>query len=116
MSRPRQIVPFLVWLLMFVSTITALGSAEAQAQLAPPGEGVIRALVIGADHYAAHRSLRGAIADVRDLEQCLQKGGVRDLAVLVEEKASRRETRAAMDRLVGSSRPGDLVIISFAGH
>jgi hypothetical protein len=101
---------------MFVSTITALGSAEAQAQLAPPGEGVIRALVIGADHYAAHRSLRGAIADVRDLEQALQKGGVRDLTVLVEEKASRRETQAAMDRLVGSSRPGDLVIISFAGH
>jgi hypothetical protein len=93
-----------------------LPAADARAQLAPPGQGVIRALVIGADHYASHKNLRGAVADARDLEQALRKGGVRDLTVLIEEQASRREAQAAMDRLVASSAPGDLIIISFAGH
>jgi hypothetical protein len=103
-------------LLIFASTLALLGPADAQAQLAPPGQGVIRALVIGADRYATHKSLRGAVADARDLEQALQKGGVGDLTVLIEEKASRRETQAAFERLVANSRSGDFIIISFAGH
>jgi hypothetical protein len=107
---------FAVRLLLCASALILLGPADARAQLAPPGQGVIRALVIGADHYASHKSLRGAVADARDLEQSLRKGGVRDLTVLIEEQASRRDTQAAMDRLVASAGPGDLVVISFAGH
>ena len=107
---------FAVRLLLFASAIVLFVPADARTQLAPPGQGVIRALVIGADHYASHKTLRGAVADARDLEQALRKGGVRDLTVLIEEQASRRDTQAAMDRLVASSGPGDLVVISFAGH
>ena len=102
--------------LIFAGTLALLGPARAQAQLAPPGQGSIHALVIGVDRYATRRSLRGAVADARDLERALRNGGVRDLTVLIDELATRREAQIAMDRLVESSRPGDLVIISFAGH
>jgi hypothetical protein len=117
-STARFLVRLLVCVGASVGALAILGSLDAHAQLAPPGQGVIRALVIGADHYASakHPSLKGAVADARDLEQALRKGGVGDLTVLIEDKASRRETQAALDRLVASSRPGDLVIVSFAGH
>src|SRR5690242_18433908 len=104
-----------VWQLALAGAL-ALMPAPVRAQLAPPGQGVVRALVIGADHYVSHRSLRGAVADARDLEQALRKGGVAELTMLVEEQASRRNAEAAMDRLVSASGPGDLVVITFAGH
>ena len=107
-TQPGRIV-----LLLFASMLVV---APAHAQLAPPGQGIIRALVIGADHYVSHKSLRGAVADARDLDQALRKGGVRDLTVLIEEQASRRDVQAAMERLAAASGPGDLVIITFAGH
>jgi hypothetical protein len=115
-SARRRHACFAVRLLLFASALILLAPAHARARLAPPGHGIIRALVIGADHYASYKTLRGAVADARDLEQALRKGGVRDLAVLIEEQASRRNAQAAMDRLVASTGPGDLVIISFAGH
>ncbi len=105
--------PARIALLLFASVLVV---APAHAQLAPPGQGIIRALVIGADHYVSHKSLRGAVADARDLDQALRKGGVRDLTVLIEEQASRRDVQAAMERLAAASGPGDLVIITFAGH
>jgi hypothetical protein len=92
------------------------GSAHAGAQLAPAGSGSIHALVIGADHYATRRTLRGAVADARDIEQALRAGGIRDLTVLINEQATRREVVTAIDRLIDGARAGDLVIISFAGH
>jgi hypothetical protein len=92
------------------------GSSVARAQLASPGQGEVRALIIGVDHYATRRNLRGAVADARDLEQAVKKGGVRDLTVLIDQDASRRQVETAMERLVASSRPGDLIIVSFAGH
>jgi Caspase domain len=92
------------------------GSTIARAQLASPGQGEIRALIIGVDHYATRRNLRGAVADARDLEQSVKKGGVRDLTVLIDQDASRRQVETAMERLVADSRSGDLIIVSFAGH
>jgi len=107
-----------VRLLLSVNALAMLGLASAIAQLAPPGQGVIRALIIGADHYDSpkHPTLKGAVADARDLDQVLRKGGATDVTLLIDEKASRREAQAAFDQLVASARTGDLVIISFAGH
>jgi hypothetical protein len=118
MSTSQHVVSAYGQLLACVSALAILGSARVDAQLAPPGQGVTRALIIGADHYAdsKHPTLKGAVADARDLDQALRKGGVADLTVLIEQKASRREVQAALDRLVASARPGDLVVISFAGH
>jgi hypothetical protein len=93
-----------------------LAGAPAYAQLAPAGSGQVRALVIGADHYVSHKSLRGAVADARDLDRALRKGGVRDLSLLLDEQITRRDVESAMDRLVAAAGPDDLVIVTFAGH
>jgi hypothetical protein len=103
-------------LAIIVTSLAMAGLTDAQAQLAPPGEGEVRALVIGVDHYATRRNLRGAIADARDIEQALRKGSVRDLTVLIDSEASRSQVQAAMDRLATAANPGDLIFISFAGH
>jgi len=112
--RPYLAIRLLLW----VSALAMLGLASAMAQLAPPGQGVIRALIIGADHYDSpkHPTLKGAVADARDLDQVLRKGGVTDVTLLIDEKAWRRQAQAAFDQLVAGARPGDLVIIGFAGH
>jgi hypothetical protein len=102
--------------LLFIAAYPVLPTCVAWAQLAPPGAGELRALVIGIDHYATRRSLRGAVADARDVEQALRKGSVRDLTVLIDADATRARVQAAMEHLVASARPGDLIFISFAGH
>jgi hypothetical protein len=116
MRARRQFSRLIPPLLIIVTTAVPGGLTVSFAQLAPPGGGEVHALVIGVDHYATRRNLRGAVADARDIEQALKKGGVRDFTVLIDAEASRREVEAAMDRLVTSARPGDLIIISFAGH
>jgi caspase domain-containing protein len=100
---------------LWASALLLDAAAPARAQLAPPGQGAIRALVIGIDQYKTLKNLHGAVADARDLAQALKKGGVEPL-LLINEKASRREVEAAMNRLVTESRAGDLVFVSFAGH
>jgi hypothetical protein len=105
----------LLLLALLWATALLIAAAPARAQLAPPGQGTIRALVIGIDQYKNLPNLKGAVADAHDLEQALKKGGVQPLT-LINEKATRREVEAAMNRLVAEARPSDLVFISFAGH
>lgn len=102
-------------LVLFVAVLV-LAPVAAQAQLVPPAQGTIRALVIGIDQYKSQRTLAGAVADARDLEKALKAGGVGDLTVLINWEATRRATEAAMNRLAADARAGDLVVISFAGH
>src|SRR6516225_8271186 len=91
--RPGHARP-LAALLLIAGTLAA--ASAARAQLAPPGAGEVRALVIGIDHYATRRNLRGAVADARDVEQALRKGGVRDLTVLIDAEATRAQVLTAI--------------------
>jgi hypothetical protein len=90
--------------------------AQSGAFLAPPGKGIVRALVVGIDRYDNVRDLKGATADARDLETTLRQLGVGDLTVLIDKAASRRAVQAAMERLQTAARAGDLVILTLAGH
>ena len=94
------------------------GAAIARTtQLLPPsGNGSVRAVVVGIDRYANVKNLLGAVADARDIEQTLRSAGVTDIAVMIDEAATRRNFWNAMNRLVEVSQSGDLVIVSFAGH
>jgi Caspase domain len=87
-------------------------------QLVAAGGGQVRALVVGINEYSSRSipTLKGAVADARDLETTLRAAGVRDLTALIDATATRQSFETAMDRLVDASRPGDLVIVSFAGH
>ncbi|MGE0285361.1 MAG: caspase family protein [Bradyrhizobium sp.] len=110
---------FVVLLVTFLAFATATGSATARTvQISAPGGGEVRALVIGINSYSSPgiATLKGAVADARDLEATLQAVGVTDLKVLIELQANRKNVIAAMDRLIDASKAGDLVIISFAGH
>lgn len=97
-------------------SIVLSAAVQAQQRLAPPALGEIRALVIGIDHYKTAKNLKGAVADARDLEHSLRSAGIRDLTVLVEDRASRIQIVSTMNRLITESKSGDLIFVSFAGH
>jgi hypothetical protein len=108
-------------LAMVVAAVAQLLSETAEARtvrLFAPGGGEVRALIVGINEYSARSipTLKGAVADARDLEATLRSAGVGDMAVLIDRDATRRNFEAAINRLVDVSKGGDLVIISFAGH
>lgn len=76
----------------------------------------IHALVIGIDAYRHAPRLRGAVADARDIEASLRSLGVTDISVLLDSTADRDSILAAVESLRARVRPGDLVILSVAGH
>jgi Caspase domain/Domain of unknown function (DUF4384) len=98
------------------SMMASVAFAQQTPFLAPRGMGVARALIIGIDQYESLKPLKGAVADARDFEATLKKLGVRDLTVLVDSAVTRGAVMAAMERLQSASRPGDLVILTLAGH
>ena len=91
--------------------------ASAQASLLrPPEGGEVRALVVGIDGYQFVPQLRGAAADARDIEETLQRNGVKDVTALLDAAATRANVLRALDQLLKRSHAGDLVILSVAGH
>jgi hypothetical protein len=102
------------------AAVTALlWLAPAQAQrfvLRADDGGTVRALVIGIDAYQKVRPLKGAVADARDIEGSLRKMGVTDLTTLVDADANRAKVMKSIEELIARTRPGDLVVLSLAGH
>jgi uncharacterized caspase-like protein len=76
----------------------------------------IHALVIGIDAYRHVPRLEGAVADARDIEASLRSLGVTDITVLLDDAADRSSILAAVESLRARLRPGDLAILSVAGH
>jgi len=100
--------------------VWASGTA-AQTASAPAREhsGMVRALVVGIDNYKnGHIAppLSGAVADARDINAALQQAGASDITLLLDDQATRSRLEIALNGLAQRSRPGDLVIITFAGH
>ena len=105
------------WLMLGLAGLSLSGAADAKTlQISPPGDGQVRALVIGIDRYRNVPPLKGAAADARDIASVLKGAGVSDLTVLIDEDASRRNIDSAMARLMEAAAPGDLVFLSLAGH
>jgi len=90
--------------------------ATALAAIRPPQAGEVRALVIGIDAYQFVPPLRGAVADARDIEQTLRSQGVNDVTALIDAAADRATVMRTLDQLLQRSQPGDLVVLSIAGH
>ncbi len=100
-----------------VSAVVWAAAASAEVGLLrPPQGGEVRALVIGVDAYQFVPPLKGAVADARDLEDTLRHNGVRDLTALFDAAADRATVMRALDQMVQRSRPGDLVVLTIAGH
>lgn len=84
-------------------------------ETATPG-GVVRALVVGIDSYRAVSQLDGAVADARDLAGTLQRAGVADVTMMLNENATRAALMDGLDGLAGRASKNDLIIVTFAGH
>ena len=76
----------------------------------------MRALIIGIDAYQFEPPLKGAVADARDIESTLRRGGVADVTALLDAASDRATVMRSLDALLARSRPGDLVVLSIAGH
>ena len=97
--------------------LTNAGLARADA-LRAPGGGTVRAVVIGVDkypHLGPGAQLQGAAADATDIKTALAKDGVA-ADFIPDDKATRARIIEAMNGLVAAAKPGDLAIISYAGH
>ena len=105
--------------LLLLGLAAACWATAATAQpivLRGPGEGQVRALLIGIDAYRHVRPLKGAVSDARDIEGSLRRTGVADLTTLVDAAADRDSVLRQIDALLGRTASGDLVLISIAGH
>jgi hypothetical protein len=105
--------------LLLLGLAAACLATAATAQpivLRGPGEGQVRALLIGIDAYRNVRPLKGAVSDARDIEGSLRRTGVADLTTLVDAAADRDSILRQIDALLGRTASGDLVLISIAGH
>ena len=94
----------------------ATAAAAQVDSLRPPAGGEVRALVIGIDAYQFQPALQGAVADARDIESTLRRRGVTDVTALTDAASDRASVMHAFDGLLARTRPGDLVIVSIAGH
>ena len=99
--------------------LLAAPGLAAAAELKAPGGGTVHALVMGINDYpnlGARASLRGARPDAEDIAAVLKKEGVTDLTPLYDHDVTRKRVVTEMNKLVQTSKAGDLVIISYSGH
>jgi hypothetical protein len=118
MIRPFHL-SFAVGLAACAALATGMGAARAQDQLEllrGPDGGQVRALIIGIDAYRNVRQLKGAVADARDIEGAMHKMGVRDVTTLIDGDAERATVLREIGKLTERTKPGDLVVLSLAGH
>jgi uncharacterized caspase-like protein len=97
------------------ATVAATTSSESEALHSPYG-GQVRALVIGINAYQHVRTLKGAVADARDIENALRGVGVTDVTALIDDKADRSSVLSAINHLLERAGRNDLIILTLAGH
>ena len=107
-----------VGLILLTGFLHALALPAPAGTLAPPGAGSIHAIVIGIDAYQQPKipKLKGAVADARDIAESLKTHGVDDITLLTDAVATRAGIVGVLERLHATTGPGDLVVLSFAGH
>lgn len=73
------------------------------------------ALVIGIDDYAYVPDLHGAVNDALDIADALEGLGA-EVTLLTDAEATRAAILGAWEDILLRAAPGDLLVISFAGH
>lgn len=88
------------------------------ATIAAPHGGTVRALLVGINDYVSVPKLSGAVADAQGMRDALASAGVPqpNLRLILDRAATRPRLLEEMTQLADSARPGDLVVLSFAGH
>jgi Caspase domain len=110
--------PFNRCLVVLVLLVCWIGFAppSSAGKLFAPGGGDVRAIIVGIDQYRKVNQLRGAVADARDIETALRSMGATDVTALVNEQADRASVLRELEALLVKTKPGDLIILTIAGH
>lgn len=96
------------WGWRMVAALPFVMAGMAQASL--------HALVIGVDRYDTLTELRGAVNDARDIAETVTALKPASLTVLLNRQASRQAVLSAWDAMVGKAKPGDTLLLTYAGH
>ena len=98
----------------------ALPAAAESYRLSSPTPGnSVHAIVVGIDNYAHPNiapTLKGAVADAKDIAASLERAGVSDVRVLIDGQATRESLKAALAAAEAAAKAGDIVLFTYAGH
>lgn len=74
------------------------------------------ALVIGINDYGGENNLAGAVNDANLMEQLARDLHARKIVALTNAQAKRKAIDEGWKSIVAASRPGDLILVTYAGH
>jgi len=79
-----------------------------------------RAVLVGVNRYLVPGAdLRGCVNDVRNMQKVLTElygFRSRDVTVLLDDKATKRNIQTAVRQMIGASVAGDVALFHFSGH
>ena len=106
--------PTALWVLPLFLALW-LSALEARA-----ATGAVHALVIGINAYESQggelTDLQGAVNDALDIATAFVETGAASLRVLLEEDAHRDAILEAWHAMKAGARPGDTLVLAYAGH
>ncbi|MGB0864927.1 MAG: caspase family protein [Granulosicoccaceae bacterium] len=76
----------------------------------------VHALVVGIDKYLYLPALAGAVNDAQDIASALETIPNSDVTVLIDQDASLSAIERRWFSMLENAKPGDTVILSYAGH
>jgi hypothetical protein len=95
--------------------LDALNNAAVAASTYASARGARRALCVGINSYGTPYELTGCVNDAKSWGTTLQKLGF-DVQLLLDRDATRAAIVDALEKLVVSSREGDVIVFQFSGH
>lgn len=93
----------------------ALALAWTVCQGAAPARAEIYGVVVGIDAYRSLPRLNGAANDARDLAAALTRLGA-EVDLILDGEATRERVIGAIRRDVARAGPGDMFVLTYAGH
>ncbi len=107
---------YLFWFLLSFSQFAFADSYRGVERIKISG--TQHALVVGIDKYKEIRNLDGAVNDAKLLSSALRKAGVNlpNSRILLNKQATRVAFVRAWRNMVREAKPGDTLILTFAGH
>jgi tetratricopeptide (TPR) repeat protein len=109
---------------VIATDVDGLTSAPLELQLGKtdnPQKGRLLGLAVGIDNYPGlpGSDLRYAVADARRIERVVRKAAKYEevsFETLIDTAATPASITSELDGLIGSAKPEDTILLSFAGH
>ncbi|HEY6597752.1 MAG TPA: caspase family protein, partial [Pseudomonadales bacterium] len=99
--------------------LCACGPLAVAAEPAVPTAGATRALLIGINQYKSVPPLQGSVNDVSTMREVLMTRwnfSSSNIEMVLDGQATRANILAALNRLVSTARPDEVVYVHYSGH